>query len=87
MRGILTFLTACFLVVVHYLVGVYLIEPLLALNQTVDLAVVGGDQTRTAIRDAYFLYGPWVYLAGWFVWAVRYYVSPNRFRGQEVRRP
>lgn len=31
------------------------------------------------IESIMFLWAPMVYLIAWFVWAVRYYVSPNTY--------
>lgn len=86
MRGIIVFMTALFTLGIWYVVGVFMIEEFIELAHTVDLAPIGGVSRVETLKQVYFQWGPFVYLSGWFVWAVRYYVSPNRFRGQEVRR-
>jgi len=79
MRGVIIFLTALFVLAPYYLIMTMAFEPLIRIitNFGVDLSAVSGASTIETIEDIMFIFGPFVYVAGWFVWAVRYYYSES----------
>lgn len=78
MKGVLVLGTAMFLLAVWYLVGAFAIEPFIALGRDANLAPFGGQGRLTDLKDIFFLYAPMAWLFAWFIWAVRYYLSPNK---------
>lgn len=86
MRGVVILLIAAFALAPYYVIMTMVFEPLIDIVMTFNIGTGGldGDTTVPIIQDILFLWGPFVYLAGWFVWAVRYYVSRGLFIG-EVR--
>lgn len=81
MRGVIIFLTALFMLAPYFLVMTNVIEPLMEVVLTFDLSPVGGAAKVETLKDIMFLWAPFVYVAGWFVWALRYYMSSNLFTG------
>ena len=81
MRGVVLFLVACFALAPYYVLMTMLFEPLIDIVMTFNIGVIGGDTTVPLIQDIMFRWGPFVYVAGWFLWAVRYYVSRGLFVG------
>lgn len=79
MRGALVFLTAVFLGVVWFIVGATAFEPLLTLAFEAPLPP-GWEQHLKDLRFMLFVVAPFTWIGAWFLWGVRYYVSPSKFQ-------
>jgi len=82
MRGVIVFLTALFMLGPYYLIMTMAFEPLIRiiLNFGVDLSAVSGNSTISTLEDIMFVFGPFIYVGGWFLWAARYYMSESARR-------
>lgn len=81
MRGVIVLMTALFVLAPYYMIMSMAFEPLAEVILTFDLSVIDGASSINTLKSILYLWGPMIYVAGWFVWAVRYYMSPNRFIG------
>jgi len=86
MRGVTVFMTALFMLAPYYLIMSAAFEPLAQIILTFDLSAVSGASSIATLRNIMYLWGPMIYIAGWFIWGVRYYMSRNRFLGDQVAR-
>lgn len=81
MRGVMVFMTALFVLAPYYLFMSMAFEPLAEIILQFDLSAVDGASSINTLKNVLYLWGPAVYVTGWFVWGVRYYMSRNMFLG------
>lgn len=81
MRGVMVFMIALFVLAPYYLVMSMAFEPLAQIVLGFDLSAVDGASSINTLRNVMYLWGPAVYITGWFAWAARYYSSRNQFLG------
>lgn len=81
MRGAMVFLTALFVLAPYYVIMSMAFDPLADVILAFDLSVINGASSIDTLKDILYLWGPAVYITGWFVWAARYYSSRNLFLG------
>jgi hypothetical protein len=81
MRGVMVFMTALFVLAPYYVIMTMAFEPLAQIILDFNLSAVNGASSIQTLRNVLYLWGPAVYVTGWFVWAVRYYMSRNLFLG------
>lgn len=81
MRGAIVFMTALFVLAPYYLIMTAAFEPLAQIILEFDLTAVNGASSIDTLRNIMYLWGPAVYVAGWFIWGARYYMSRNQFLG------
>lgn len=88
MRGVYIFMLALFLLSIYYAIMAMVFQPLIDVITAFDLSAVDGQSSINTLQNIMFLWGPAVYITGWFVWAARYYISRNLFvSGPRGRRP
>lgn len=81
MRGVMVFMVALFALGPYYVVMTMAFEPLSQVILAFDLSAVDGASSISTLQNILYLWGPMVYVTGWFVWAVRYYMSRNLYLG------
>lgn len=82
MRGVMVFMVALFALGPYYVVMSMAFEPLAQIILEFNLSAVNGASSIETLRNIMYLWGPMVYIAGFFLWSVRYYMSRNLFLGQ-----
>lgn len=82
MRGVMIFMTALFALGIYYVIMSMVFQPLAEVILAFDLSSVNGASSIDTLQSILYLWGPMIYVTGWFVWAVRYYMSRNLFLGR-----
>lgn len=83
MRGVMVFMTALFALGPYYIIMTMVFDPMAAVILDFDLTVINGAASINTLKNILYLWGPMVYIAGWFLWSVRYYMSRSLFLGRQ----
>lgn len=79
MRGVYVFMVALFMLGIYYLIMSMVFQPLIDVILAFDLSAVDGQSGINTVQSIMYIWGPAVYIVGWFAWAARYYISRNLF--------